>query len=86
MTAINAETMLTGAPSMAIAPTTDLARAKAFHGEILGTVTDWGLGHRSPPEPRCCWPSRWRVRCWLIALRYAGISAEAGAVGRRAAA
>ncbi len=30
--------MLTGAPIMAIVPTTDLARAKAFYGEILGLV------------------------------------------------
>src|SRR6266478_6338984 len=38
MTAINGETMLTGAQIMAIVPTTDLARAKAFYGEILGLV------------------------------------------------
>jgi catechol 2,3-dioxygenase-like lactoylglutathione lyase family enzyme len=38
MTAIKGETMLTGAPIMAIVPTTDLARAKAFYGEILGLV------------------------------------------------
>ena len=30
--------MLTGAPIMAIVPTTDLARAKAFYGEILGLL------------------------------------------------
>ena len=36
MTAINAETMLTSAPIMAIVPTTDLARAKAFYGQLLG--------------------------------------------------
>jgi catechol 2,3-dioxygenase-like lactoylglutathione lyase family enzyme len=38
MIAINGETMLTGAPIMAIVPTTDLARAKAFYGETLGLV------------------------------------------------
>jgi catechol 2,3-dioxygenase-like lactoylglutathione lyase family enzyme len=38
MTAIKGETMLTGAPIMAIVPTTDLARAKAFYGEILGLL------------------------------------------------
>jgi catechol 2,3-dioxygenase-like lactoylglutathione lyase family enzyme len=38
MTAINGETMLTGAQVMAIVPTTDLARAKAFYGETLGLV------------------------------------------------
>ena len=30
--------MLTGARIIAIAPTTDLARAKAFYGEILGLL------------------------------------------------
>jgi catechol 2,3-dioxygenase-like lactoylglutathione lyase family enzyme len=38
MTANNGETMLTGAQVMAIVPTTDLARAKAFYGETLGLV------------------------------------------------
>ena len=38
MTAINGETMLTGAQVMAIVPTTDLTRAKAFYGETLGLV------------------------------------------------
>ena len=37
MTAIN-ETMLTGARIMAIVPTSDLARAKAFYGGTLGLV------------------------------------------------
>jgi catechol 2,3-dioxygenase-like lactoylglutathione lyase family enzyme len=38
MTAIKEETMLTGARIMAIVPTTDLARAKAFYGGTLGLV------------------------------------------------
>jgi catechol 2,3-dioxygenase-like lactoylglutathione lyase family enzyme len=38
MTATNAETMLTGARVMAIVPTTDLARAKAFYGGTLGLI------------------------------------------------
>jgi catechol 2,3-dioxygenase-like lactoylglutathione lyase family enzyme len=38
MTANNGETMLTGAQVMAIVPTTDLTRAKAFYGETLGLV------------------------------------------------
>jgi len=38
MTSINPETMLTGAQIMAIAPTTDLSRAKAFYGQTLGLV------------------------------------------------
>jgi predicted enzyme related to lactoylglutathione lyase len=38
MTAFKGETMLTGARIMAIVPTTDLARAKAFYGEILGLL------------------------------------------------
>lgn len=38
MTATKGETMLTGARIMAIVPTTDLARAKAFYGETLGLV------------------------------------------------
>jgi catechol 2,3-dioxygenase-like lactoylglutathione lyase family enzyme len=38
MTAVKGETMLTGARIMAIVPTTDLARAKAFYGETLGLV------------------------------------------------
>ena len=38
MTAIDGETMLTGAQIMAIVPTTDLARAEAFYGETLGLV------------------------------------------------
>jgi catechol 2,3-dioxygenase-like lactoylglutathione lyase family enzyme len=36
VTAISEETLLTHAPIMAIVPTTDLARAKAFYGETLG--------------------------------------------------
>jgi catechol 2,3-dioxygenase-like lactoylglutathione lyase family enzyme len=38
MTSINPETMLTGARIMAIVPTTDLSRAKAFYGQTLGLV------------------------------------------------
>jgi len=38
MTVIKGETVLTDARIMAIVPTTDLARAKAFYGEILGLV------------------------------------------------
>ena len=38
MTSIKRETMLTGARIVAIVPTTDLARAKAFYGETLGLV------------------------------------------------
>ena len=38
MTAINAETALADARVMAIVPTTDLARAKAFYGGTLGLV------------------------------------------------
>jgi catechol 2,3-dioxygenase-like lactoylglutathione lyase family enzyme len=38
MTANNGETMLTGAQVMAIVPTADLTRAKAFYGETLGLV------------------------------------------------
>jgi predicted enzyme related to lactoylglutathione lyase len=48
MTAINAETMLTGARIMAVVPTTDLARAKAFYGEILGLVE----AHVPTPGPQ----------------------------------
>jgi catechol 2,3-dioxygenase-like lactoylglutathione lyase family enzyme len=36
MTAIKGETILSDAGIMAIVPTTDLARAKAFYGETLG--------------------------------------------------
>lgn len=56
MTAINAETMLTGAPIMAIAPTTDLARAKAFYGETLGLVE----ANVPTPGPQVIYRS-WRV-------------------------
>jgi catechol 2,3-dioxygenase-like lactoylglutathione lyase family enzyme len=35
---IKEENMLTDAPIMAIVPTTDLARAKAFYGETLGLI------------------------------------------------
>jgi catechol 2,3-dioxygenase-like lactoylglutathione lyase family enzyme len=38
MNVVEAETMLTGAQVMAIVPTTDLARARAFYGEKLGLV------------------------------------------------
>jgi catechol 2,3-dioxygenase-like lactoylglutathione lyase family enzyme len=38
MTSIKRETMLTDARIMAIVPTTDLARARAFYGEALGLV------------------------------------------------
>jgi catechol 2,3-dioxygenase-like lactoylglutathione lyase family enzyme len=38
MTAIKEETILTGASIMAIVPTTDIARAKAFYGQTLGLV------------------------------------------------
>ncbi len=38
MNVIEAETMLTGAQVMAIVPTTDLERARAFYGEKLGLV------------------------------------------------
>jgi catechol 2,3-dioxygenase-like lactoylglutathione lyase family enzyme len=38
MNSINPETMLTGAQIMAIVPTTDLSRAKAFYGQTLGLV------------------------------------------------
>jgi len=39
--------MLTDAPIMAIVPTTDLARAKAFYGETLG-LTDANLATPGP--------------------------------------
>jgi catechol 2,3-dioxygenase-like lactoylglutathione lyase family enzyme len=38
MNVVEAETMLTGAQVMAIVPTTDLDRARAFYGEKLGLV------------------------------------------------
>src|ERR1700722_20004351 len=38
MNVVEAETMLPGAPVMAIVPTPDLARAKGFYGEKLGLV------------------------------------------------
>ena len=38
MTSINPETVLTGAQIMAIVPTTDISRAKAFYGQTLALV------------------------------------------------
>jgi catechol 2,3-dioxygenase-like lactoylglutathione lyase family enzyme len=38
MTASKGETILTSASIMAIVPTTDIARAKAFYGETLGLI------------------------------------------------
>jgi catechol 2,3-dioxygenase-like lactoylglutathione lyase family enzyme len=38
MTAVEGATFLSGASIMAIVPTTDIARAKAFYGETLGLV------------------------------------------------
>ena len=48
MTSITRETTLTGARIMAIVPTTDLARAKAFYGETLGLVD----AHLPTPGPQ----------------------------------
>ena len=45
---IKGEILLTGAPIMAIVPTTDLARAKAFYGETLGLVE----AHVPTPGPQ----------------------------------
>ena len=39
--------MLTNAPILAIVPTTDIARAKAFYGEMLG-LTDANLSTPGP--------------------------------------
>jgi catechol 2,3-dioxygenase-like lactoylglutathione lyase family enzyme len=53
MTAIAGETMLTGARIMAIVPTTDIARAKAFYGETLG-LTDSNLPTPGPQVVYLC--------------------------------
>jgi catechol 2,3-dioxygenase-like lactoylglutathione lyase family enzyme len=48
MSATHGKTMLSSAPVMAIVPTTELARAKAFYGETLGLVDS----HVPTPGPQ----------------------------------
>ena len=66
--------------------------ATALGGVPIGTAS-FGPGRAEnvaalpfAAGPRCCWRSRWRARCWLIALPYGGMSAEEAAPsGGRAA-